>query len=128
MSFEEAQVLRERAEGFLKNAEDLYEKGVFDLAAFNLEQYCQLMLKFKLLMRTNTYPRVHSITGLVGELSQISPELKPLIDNEENILYLTKIEDFYIGARYLPRRVEQVEMKGVLKFVKEVFKPLVDRI
>jgi len=128
MSFEEAQVLRERAEGFLKIAQDQYKKGVFDLAAFNLEQYCQLMLKYKLLVKTNTYPRIHSITRLVGELSQISPELKPLLDNEENILYLTKIDDFYIGARYLPRRVERVEVKGTLKFVKEVFKPLVDGI
>ena len=128
MSFEEAEVLRERAEGFLKIAQDQFKKGVFDLAAFNLEQYCQLMLKYKLLLKTDTYPRIHSITRLVGELSQILPELKPLLDNEENILYLIKIEDFYIGARYLPRRVERVEVKGALKFVEEVFKPLVDGI
>ena len=128
MSFEEAEVLRERAGGFLEIAKDQYEKGVFDLAAFNLEQCCQLMLKYKLLVKTDTYPRIHSITRLVGELSQILPELKPLLDNEENILYLIKIEDFYIGARYLPRRVERVEVKSTLKFVEEVFKPLVDGI
>lgn len=128
MSFEEADVLRERAESFLKNAEDLYKKGILDLAAFNLEQYCQLMLKYKLLLKTNTYPRIHSITRLVGELSQLSPDLKPLLDNEENILYLTKIDDFYIGARYLPRRIERIEVKGALKFIEKVFKPLVDRI
>lgn len=79
MSLDEAQVLRERAEGFLEVAQDLYEKGLYDLAAFNLEQYCQLMLKYKLLLRTDTYPRVHSITRLVRELSQISPELRLLL-------------------------------------------------
>lgn len=40
MSLEEAQVLEERAKAFLKNAETLFKEGVYDLAAFNVEQYC----------------------------------------------------------------------------------------
>jgi HEPN domain-containing protein len=51
VSFEEAEVLRERAEEFLRNAEELFQKRVYDLSAFNLEQYCQLMLKYKLLVK-----------------------------------------------------------------------------
>jgi predicted nucleotidyltransferase len=39
-------------------------------------------------------------------------------------VYLTKIEDAYIGARYLPRRYEKNEVKTMLDFVKEVFKKL----
>lgn len=39
-------------------------------------------------------------------------------------MYLTKIEDAYIGARYLPRRYEKNEVKTMLDFVKEVFKKL----
>src|SRR3972149_2438417 len=128
MSFEEAEVLRERAEGFLKIAQDQFKKGVFDLAAFNLEQYCQLILKSKLLMKADAYFWTPSPMKLVRKLSQISPELIPLLANEESVLYLTKIEDFYIGARYLPRRVERGEVKGAQKFVEEVFKPLVDGI
>ena len=54
MSFEEAEVLRERAESFLANAERLVEEGVYDLAAFSIEQYCQLILKYKLLLKTGT--------------------------------------------------------------------------
>jgi len=128
MSFEEAEVLRERAEGFLRNAEDLYEKGVYDLAAFSLEQHCQLTLKYKLLLKTDAYPRTHSLTSLIRELSQLSPELNTLLENDENLLYLTKIEDFYISARYLPRRFERAEVKNTIRFVKEVFKPVVDRV
>jgi HEPN domain-containing protein len=128
MSFEETQVLKERAEGFLRNAEDLYEKGVYDLAAFSLEQHCQLMLKYKLLMRTDAYPRTHSLTRLIQALSPFSPELSTLLEDDENLLYLTRIEDFYISARYLPRRFEKAEVRNTLRFVKEVFKPLVDRV
>ena len=128
MSFEEAEVLRDRAGAFLKNAERLAEEGIHDLAAFNIEQYCQLMLKYKLLIKTGTYPRTHSIIRLIRELSSISPALRPLLDNVDNILYLTKIEDAYIGARYLPRRYEESEVRAMLRFAKEVFKDLVEGV
>jgi HEPN domain-containing protein len=44
LSFEEAEVLRERADAFLENAKHLINTGSYDLAAFNLEQHCQLLL------------------------------------------------------------------------------------
>jgi len=59
MSFEEAELLRERAENFLRNAERLAEEGIYDLAAFSVEQYRQLILKYKLLVRAGSYPRTH---------------------------------------------------------------------
>jgi HEPN domain-containing protein len=128
VSFNEAQVLRDRAEDFLRNAEDLYDKGIYDLAAFSLEQHCRLLLKFKLLLKTGTYPRIHSLIGLIRELYQFSSEIGVLIENDDNVIYLTKIEDFYIGARYLPRRFERIEVKNTIEFVKRVFKPIVDRV
>ena len=36
MSFEEAELLRERAEAFLRNAQRLLEEGEADIAVFNL--------------------------------------------------------------------------------------------
>ena len=128
MSFEDAELFRERAEAFLRNAERLVGEGVLDLAAFNIEQYCQLMLKYKLLVKTGTYPMIHSIIRLLRELSRITPGLQEFLKNAENMLYLTKVEDAYIGARYLPRRYEESEVKSMLKFVKEVFKAFVVRI
>ena len=128
MSFEEAEVLRERAESFLANAERLVEEGVYDLAAFSIEQYCQLILKYKLLLKTGTYPRTHSIIRLIRLLSTVSPSLGTLLEGENNILYLTRIEDAYIGARYLPRRYEESEVRGMLRFVKEVFKGAVEGV
>ena len=128
MSLEEAEILRERAEAFLKNAERLAMEGVYDLAAFNIEQYCQLTLKYKLLIKTGTYPRTHSVIRLLRELSKIAEELKELLSNREAMIYLTKIEDTYIGARYLPRRYEEVEVEEMLRFTREVFKPAIDKI
>jgi HEPN domain-containing protein len=127
LSFEEAEILKERAESFLKNAEELFLKGVYDLAAFNIEQYCQLIVKYKLLMKTGTYPRTHSLIKLLRLLSNISGGLDMLFEGR-NIVMLTKIEDAYIGARYLARRYEKGEVEEMLKFVLEVFKNVIERI
>jgi len=128
MSFKGTEILRERAEAFLENAEKLVAEGKYDLAAFCIEQYCQLMLKYKLLLKTGTYPRTHSIIGLLRLLSSMSRDAKTFVEDSNNILYLTKIEDAYIGARYLPRPYEESEAKSMLKFAKEVFKKVVEKI
>ena len=128
MSFEEVELLKERAEMFLENAKHLIEKGVYDLAAFNIEQYCQLILKYKLLVKTGTYPRTHSLTRLINELSKLVENVNILLEKEEYFLMLTKIEDAYIGSRYLPRRYSKIEVEAMLRYVTEVVKPLVERI
>lgn len=128
MSFREVEILKKRAEDFLENAERLLDEGKYDLAAFSIEQYCQLILKYKLLLKTGTYPRTHSLLGLLRLLSSLSKDVRDLIEDTNNILYLTKIEDAYIGARYLPRTYEESEVRSMLKFVKEVFRKIVERI
>ncbi|MEZ0394454.1 MAG: HEPN domain-containing protein [Desulfurococcaceae archaeon] len=128
MSFEEAEILRERAHMFLENAEYLIGRGYYDLAVFNLEQYCQLILKYKLLVKTATYPRIHSLTRLINILAQIEPNVRTLIEREEYFILLTKLEDAYIGSRYLPRRYAEVEARALYRFVKEVFQRIVEGI
>ncbi|MEM1749571.1 MAG: HEPN domain-containing protein [Desulfurococcaceae archaeon] len=128
MSFEEAEVLRERAYMFLENSKYLVERGFFDLAAFSLEQYCQLLLKYKLLVKTGTYPRLHSLTRLIDFLSRIEPSVKSLLEREDYLIMLTKLEDAYIGARYLPRRYSEVEVRALYRFVVEVFQKVVEGV
>ena len=115
MSADEAEILRMRAHAFLRNARRLLDEGEYDLAAFNIEQFCQLILKYKLLIRTGTYPRTHSIIRLLRDLDKLVPEknIARLIDSE--IILLTKMEDAYIGSRYLPRRYERREVEELLK-------------
>ena len=115
MSADEAEILRMRAHAFLRNAKRLLDEGEYDLAAFNIEQFCQLILKYKLLVRTGTYPRTHSIIRLLRDLDKLVPEknLARFIDSE--IILLTKMEDAHIGSRYLPRRYERREVEELLK-------------
>lgn len=107
----------------MRNAKELFDKGVYDLAAFNIEQYCQLILKYKLLVKTGTYPRTHSILRLIRELSKITREVEFLLND---IVMLTKIEDAYIGSRCLPRRYERAEVEAILRFAEERFRSVVE--
>jgi len=107
----------------VRNAERLYAEGEYDLAAFGVEQYCRLMLKYKLLLKTGAYPRTHSLIRLVRELAKAAEGAGRLL---EDVVMLTKIEDAYIGSRYLPRRYEREEVEAMLRYVSEKFKPVVD--
>jgi len=115
MSADEAEILRMRAHAFLRNARRLLDEGEYDLAAFNIEQFCQLILKYKLLIRTGTYPRTHSIIRLLRDLDKLVPEKKIARFIDSEIILLTKMEDAYIGSRYLPRRYERREVEELLK-------------
>jgi len=128
MSFEEAEILRERAEAFLRNVEHLIKEKEWDLAVFCLEQYCQLILKYKLLAKSGSYPRTHSLRELIKRLKLYNASIGVLVEDEDKLLYVTKLEDAYIVSRYLPRRYEEKEVLPLYRFVKEVFKPLVSRV
>ncbi len=127
MSFEEVEFLRRRAEAFLRNAGRLIEEGEWDLAIFSLEQYCQLILKYRLLARTGSYPRTHSLRRLVRELGKYHREILTLVEDEKNLLYLTKLEDAYIASRYLPRTYEEREVRDTYRFVTEVFRNVIEK-
>ncbi|MCX8189429.1 MAG: HEPN domain-containing protein [Nitrososphaeria archaeon] len=128
MSLEDAEVIRRRAEAFLANAQHLIEINEWDLAVFNLEQYCQLILKYKLLIKSGSYPRTYSLRGLIRELAKISPSLQTFIDDEANLHYIARLEEAYIASRYFPYSYEEKETRSLQKFVIEKFKPLVDEI
>ena len=126
-SIEEAEILRERAYAFLRNTKRLFEEGEYDLVAFNVEQFCQLILKYKLLIKTGAYPRMHSLLRLLRELDKLEPgkNVGSFIDSE--LMFLTRIEDVCIVARYLPRRYERKEVEELLKFA-ERFREVVENI
>lgn len=128
MSFEEAELLRRRAESFLRNALRLIEEGEADLAVFSLEQYCQLILKYKLLVYTGSYPRTHSIRLLIRELGRVDSRVLVLVNDVRNLHYIARLEEAYISSRYLPYEYTIEEVKDISRFVLEVFKPIVDSV
>ena len=128
MSFEEAELLRSRAESFLRNAQRLIEEGEADIAIFSLEQYCQLILKYKLLVYTGSYPRTHSLRQLIRELGRVDPRILVLVNDVKNLHYVARLEEAYISSRYLPYKYTIEEVKDIGRFILEVFKPIVDSI
>jgi len=128
LSFEEAEILRRRAESFLRNADKLIKEKEWDLAIFNLEQYCQLMLKYKLLIKKGSYPRTYSLRRLIREIGELNPEILALIDDVDKLHYVARLEEAYIASRYLPYAHEEKEVKDLYRFVLEVFRPLVEKL
>jgi len=118
--------LRKRAEAFLRNAEYLLSVGGCDLAMFNLEQYCQLILKYELLVKVGPTPGSRSLVELVRLLPKVEPRLSALLEDDESFIMLTKLEDAYVGSRYLPRRYGEREVRLAMRFVREVFRPAVE--
>jgi len=82
--------LRERALKFLENGKYLFSKGI-DLSAFNIEQFCQLILKYKISELVGDYPKTHSMKKLF-----------------ENISVIGNIENAYVSSKYLPSTLEEI--------------------
>ena len=82
MRREEIKIFRERGDAFLDTARYNFERGRFDLAAFNVEQAVQLFIKTKLLELIGEFPRTHNLVILLKELSSVfkEAEVKDLFD------------------------------------------------
>ncbi len=104
------------------------EDGEWDLAMFNLEQYCQLILKYKLLVKRGSYLRTHSLRLLIRVLGEDSTELLGFVQDEGKLHYIARLEEAYIVSRYLPYTFEEREVRDIYRFVVEVFKPIVEKI
>jgi HEPN domain-containing protein len=122
---EEAEVLKERALAFLENAEDLVRKKSFDIAAFAAEQFCQLYLKYKLLLVFGDFPKTHSLRFLLAEVAKVRPARKIGNFVKENASIIGNLESAYVTSRYLPRKFGGEEVKEMLTFAKK-FKKFVD--
>ncbi len=109
--------LRERAEEFLENAEYNFSRGYYNLAAFCLEQYMQLYLKYFLARTVGYYPRTHSLSELIREAGRLCPALLEFY--RERALELSSVEDAYISSRYLPRRFDRETVEAMLRLAGE---------
>jgi HEPN domain-containing protein len=125
MERKEVKLLKSRALNFLANAKDLFKKKIFDISAFNIEQFCQLYLKYFLLIKIGDFPKTHSIRELLIEVGKISNEKKIRKFLNENIDIIKNLENAYITSRYIPITFSENEVKRMLDFSKK-FKRFVD--
>jgi len=108
----EYEFLRKNADEFLKNAEYLMESGVYNLAAFNIEQAVQLYLKYMLAKKIGEFPKTHSIKRLISECSSFCSELETVL--KENVNVIGEIEVAYISSRYYPIEFLEEEVRNML--------------
>jgi len=109
--------LKERAEEFLDNAKYNFSKGFYNLAAFCVEQFFQLYLKYFLAKTVGYYPRTHSISELLKESGKVCEELYEFY--RARALEVSSIEDAYISSRYIPRRFDRETVKAMLALIDE---------
>lgn len=113
----EIELMKRRAEAFLKNAEDLISKGFYDLAAFNIHHFVELYLL------TGDYPKTHSIKKLLrdfGAVLEASEEIRKFV--EEQIDRIGNLEVAYITSRYLPVEFERREVENMFETAKKIRK------
>jgi len=120
MRGEEVGKFKEKADAFLDTAIYNFEKGRYDLAAFNIEQAIQLYIKTKLLELLGEFPRTHSLVTLLRELSRVFKEEEVERFRKENIGMLTKLSDVYITSRYYTREFYEEEVKELIEFAYKV--------
>jgi HEPN domain-containing protein len=121
MKIDEIRRLKERSKKFKDAAEFHFSRRDYDLAAFNLEQSLQLLLKARLLESGVEFPKIHGLRRLFLMLGESVDKLEKFKKFEAKYsLEFASLEDAYITARYFPREFKKEEVERLRKFVKEV--------
>jgi len=107
---EDVEVFLRKAEKFDSAARYFLKEGVYDLAAFHVEQALQLHLKYILAKAIGYF--LKTLTKLLKELSKLDDEFMRFY--QDNEIILKDIEDAYILSRYFPREYSENEVKEML--------------
>lgn len=116
--------LKEKAEGFLEDAEFDISKEKWFLAAFHLEQTCQLYLKYYLFKKLGDYPKTHSLDELLIELGKVYSKKEIDKFRKKWASTIGDLNQAYITSRYLPVEFNQFQVEKMLSFTKELIKLL----
>jgi len=113
--------LKNRAKEFFENAKDLFKKGVYPLAAFNLQQAAQLYLKYYLFLKLKKYPKIHLLGELlkgIGKTYDKKEKVEEIIEKNANII--SDLNQAYFTSRYLPAEFFKPQIEKMLKFIEEL--------
>jgi len=109
-----------RARDALDTARYHISKGIYDWAAFEIEQSLQLFLKGKLLESGVAFPSIHEIRKLVELLGRVNNDSYLLEILKSRQLELSLLEDVYITSRYIPKEIGKDETLELMRLVEEV--------
>jgi len=119
-SKETAKLFIRRARDALDTAKYHIDKGIYDWAAFEIEQSLQLFLKGKLIESGVEFPSVHEIRELVELLGKVRQDNYLLGLLKKKQLELSLLEDVYVTSRYIPKEIKREEVLELLAFVEDV--------
>ncbi|MEM5814898.1 MAG: HEPN domain-containing protein [Candidatus Aenigmatarchaeota archaeon] len=112
------EILKERADEFVKLAEYAYKRKRYDLAMFNLEQAIQLYLKYKIWQKLGDFEKTHSITKLLKDFGRVYKKSKVINKFiKENLKLINDLEVAYIESRYLPAQFLKEDIDRVFEFL-----------
>jgi HEPN domain-containing protein len=117
------EILKERADEFVKLAEYAYKRKRYDLAMFNLEQTFQLYLKYKIWQKLGDFEKTHSITKFLKDFGRVykkSKAVNKLI--KENRKLINGLEVAYIESRYLPAQFFKEDVDKTFEFLNKLKK------
>ncbi|MCX8201448.1 MAG: HEPN domain-containing protein [Candidatus Caldarchaeum sp.] len=117
---EQVNILLNKSKGFLITAEHQTAIGLYDLAAFSLEQSLQLYLKAKLLERGVDFPKSYGVRKLLELLHKVSGDAAIVNVLNEFVMELGILEDVYITSRYSGREFRKEEVERLWAVVKKV--------
>lgn len=131
MSGERVELLKLRARKFLELSIELLERGSLDLAAFNMQQACQLRIKASLLRLLGEVPKIHSVRELLGilmmKLSELGFEVISNVVKDFNRRYrdvLADIDSVYTMSRYSEFTYSVNDVKEMISVCSELYKLL----
>ena len=109
-----------RARDALDTARYHISKGIYDWAAFEIEQSLQLFLKGKLLESGVAFPSIHEIRKLVELLGRVNNDSYLLEILKSRQLELSLLEEADITSRYIPKEIGKDETLELMRLVEEV--------
>jgi HEPN domain-containing protein len=115
--------LKKRAEDFLKDADFAISEKRWNSAAFHLEQFCQLYLKYLIFKELKDYPKIHDLEELLGEIAKVygkKKEIEKFI--KKNASEISALNQAYITARYLPIEFTFNQIREMKKFTQKLIK------
>lgn len=131
LSGERVELLKKRSRAFLDIGRELLERGLLDLAAFNIQQSCQLRIKASILRLLGDFPRIHSVRELLGVLTTRLEEmsfsnevgsLKQFVRRHRDLL--ADIDTIYTIARYSVFTYSINDVREMLRVCEELDKIL----
>jgi len=132
MPKKEIEFLKEKSRKFYLNAIYLFKNCIYDLSAFNLEQSCQLLLKYLIAKKVGDWPKTHYLETLIKRVSEVYEKEEIYNYYLENELFFDDLTDSYFTARYIPKEfnksLTQKLLDGYQNFLKFIEENLNEKL